>query len=61
MSHAKRHKLPANVQKERKPSTADKPRKPRSDLGHPKKAIAAILSGHSVSNEENKRIMRNLD
>ena len=54
MSHAKRHKLPAKLEKEKKLAS----RKPRSDQGQPKKAVATILSGYSVSNEENKRIMR---
>ena len=57
MSHAERHKLPAKLEKEKKLAS----RKPRSDQGQPKKAVATILSGYSVSNEENKRIMRSWD
>ena len=35
--------------------------KPRKDKGKPKKAIAAILSGHPITYEENHNIMRSLE
>lgn len=58
MSHVKRHRLPTSEQESGNTQTT---RKVRSDKGHPKKAIAAILSGQQVTNLESKIIMRSLE
>ena len=60
-SHSSRHKIPDSQKKEKPRNSSAKSRKTRCDRGKPKKAIAAILSGYPVSNEESKQIMRNMD
>lgn len=60
-SHEARHKLPSSQEEKPKKIATPKSRKIRCDRGQPKKAIAAILSGHPVSKEESKKIMRSLD
>ena len=43
-------------------TTGPKPlRKPRSDKGKSKKSMAAILSGLTVSKEENDRLLKTID
>lgn len=64
VSHAKHHKPSIAEQSDTEKQVlrrSIKPRKPRSDLGKPKKPIAAILSGQKVTHEESQKIMRSLD